>query len=1018
MKKIIRNRVIALIAAFLMLFSSCSMVFNVRTVYAETNASIAQEIGKEYSGFRLDSVKNVPEIDSDVMIFKHIKTGARLMYVKNDDTQRVFSISFRTPASDDTGTNHIIEHSVLDGSKNYPVKSPFKEMLKGSLGSFINAFTTTDYTLFPVASTNEQDLKNLMGIYLDSVFYPNVTQDPDIFKQEGWRYELPSKDSELKINGVVYNEMKGNYSNPAYILQKAANQSLFPDTSRKWDAGGDPNVIPTLTRGKLISTYKKNYTPSNSYMFLYGKLDISKYLDFIDKNYLSKMDNKASDTSVKVQKNLSNIPVKTAYYSVDQNGETKKKSYLSLNFVTGNIGDKEANIGLSFLSYLLCGTENAPLKKALKDAKIAEDVNCSFSMQSNQPVFTINAVNADESSKEVFKKTIYDTLEKISKDGFDEDYLKSALSAYDISDRISKLTGSTLKGILLSVTALSTWIYDEDPTMYFETDSVMKKIKNSDENKYFKDLIGKYLLSNKFNSLVVLNPKAGLESKNVQDAAKKLSDYKNKIGANGVLKLVKETQEFNAWQKSGDSKEALAAIPKLSLKDIKPELPDLRYSVEDKYGMKILTHKADLKGLSSINLYFDTSKVPQDKLHYLALLSSVLGNTATNKYSSLELSNEMQKYTGGQISFSASEVANIKNADIYSPKMTVSFLTPDDNISKCFDLIKEIIKSSKLDNKDEIKQIIEQDKSTIGMLLSSGSGSLALMRMNSYMSESGKYNEELSGITYYEFLKDLDDNFDAKWNDIAKNLKDTCALAFNGNGLVASQSGNENGAGIFKSELGRMSTEITRQNLPSEKYVFTQPDKNTAFSSSAKVQTIIQGGNMNKAGYKYSGKMMVLQNILDTGYLWNKVRTAGGAYGVQSSISPNGEVFLISMRDPNLSETLESFNGAVNYLKNFKATDDEMENYIIGAIKSFVNMKNGGAVMEGSICDSMYLKGLSYDDLIKYENEALSTSEEDIRSYGDMLDKIIKQNTYFVEGSKEKIEQNKKTFNNIVDTQK
>lgn len=1015
------KRITTVILTFFMLFSLSNGAFFGQTIYAaDTETVVGNEVGKTYYGFELASVKDEPKINSKIMMFTHVKTGAKLMYIKNEDTQRVFDITFRTPVVDSTGVNHIIEHSVLDGSKNYLVKSPFKEMLKGSLGSFINAMTSTDYTTFPVASTNEQDLENLMGVYLDAVFYPNLTTDPNIFKQEGWRYELPSKDSPLTINGVVYNEMKGNYSNPQSLLDRTINQSLFPDSSNKWDSGGNPDDIPNLTREQLISTYKKNYTPSNSYIYLYGKLDLEKYLKFIDENYLSKFDKATIDTSIKAQQALSNLPEKVTYYPISQESDSKNKTYLSLSYVTSNIEDKEANVALGMLSNLLMGNDNAPLKKALKDKGIAEDFNASFNMSGMQPTFTINAVNSEESSKDTFKETILNTLDNVSKNGFDKSYLESTLASYDINNRSEKLITPMLggNGLILSQTALSTWIYDKDPTMYFDTESVMNKIKQSDVNKYFQDLINKYLISNSHHSLVVLKPDAGLESRNVQNTAAKLVNYKNQIGESGTTELLQGTEDFNKWQTSADSKEALDTLPKLSIKDIKPELPDLTYKLEDLSGVKVLTHKSDLNGLSSINFYFNTSKVPQDKLHYLSLLSAVLGNVATEKHNNDELSNEIAQCLGTPVVFSASATADGKNPDIYTPRISTSLLLPEENISKGLDIVKEIINSSKFDDKQKIKQIIEQNKSALQEQLTSGAGSAAVMAMKSYMSESGRYDAELSGLSYYKFLQDIDNNFDSEWDNISKNLKDTCTLAFNKNDLVVSCSGSETGADTFKKEFNRISPEISSQELQAQKYTFSKPDNNVAYSSSAKVQTIIQAGNLSKTGYSYSGKMMVLQNVLNMGYLWNKVRTTGGAYGVQSAFSSDGKVLLISMRDPNLKETLEAFKGTVDYLKNFSATDEEMSDYIIGAVKSYVNLKTTGPFMEGLICDSMYLTNSSVDDVLQFEKDALSTTPEDIRNYGDMLNKILQQNTYFVEGSKDKIEENKQIFNKVIDVEK
>lgn len=1015
------KKITAAILISFMLFSSSNIIFDSKTVYsANTDITRHGEVGKIYYGFKLNSVKNIPKINSSVMLFTHVKTGAKLMYIKNEDTQRVFDISFRTPTLDNTGVNHIIEHSVLDGSKNYPVKSPFTELLKSSLGSFINAMTNSDYTTYPVASTNEKDLKNLMSVYLDGVFYPNFTSNPNIFKQEGWRYELPSKDSKLSINGVVYNEMKGNYSNPDWLLRNAAVQSLFPDTSYKWDSGGNPEDIPRLTMEQLVSTYCKNYTPSNSYIYLYGKLNISDYLEFIDKNYLSKFNKSEVDTSIKAQKPLSNIPVKTVYYSIPENSNTKNKTYLSLNFVTGSIDNKKENIALGFLNHLLMGTDNAPLKRALTEKGIALSVTSSFNMEGIQPIFSINASNSNESSSEVFKQTIFNTLREISKNGFDENFLKSALASYNINANSEKLIIPILggTGLVLSQNALTTWVYDKDPTMYFDTDDIMKKIQKTDANDYFKNLINKYFLSNNHYSLVILKPEPGLQNKNSESLAENLTSYKHGLDEASVNSLVKSTEDFNTWQKTEDSKRTLDTLPKLSLKDIQLELPDLSYKVENQSGVKVLTHTANLNGLSTINLYFDTSKVPQDKLYYLSLLSSLLGNVDTQKYSYEELSNEMLQNIGSPVSFIPAAVADSKNFTKYSPKLITSMLVPKDNIGKSLDIIKEIINESKFDNKEKIRQIIQQNESTLQSIFTSGSGTAALMEMNSYISEGGKYNEELSGISYYRFLKDLDANFDSKWDDIYKNLNDTCKLAFNRNGLIASCSGDKTSTQIFKTELSRISSKINAHVLPKQKYNFIRTNKNTAFSSSAKVQTILQGGTLKGTGYTYSGKMMVLQNILNTEYLWNEIRTAGGAYGVQFSISSDGKVILASIRDPNLKETLDTFKGAVNYLKNFNATDTEMTKYIIGAVKDFVNLKTNGPLIESALCDAMYLTQFSPQDLLQYEKEALSTTAEDIRNYGNMLNKILNENIYFIEGSCDKIQENKKLFNEIIDVGK
>lgn len=997
-------------------FFTVALLFN---DYKPTNAAVTTKtyaisdykVSNVYSGFKLISIKDMAGINSKVMEFTHMLTGAKLVFVKNDDNERVFSISFRTPPSDDTGVNHIIEHSVLDGSKKYPEKSPFADMLKSSLGSFINAMTTSDYTIFPVSSTNEKDLQNLMSVYLDAVFYPNFNSQPNIFKQEGWRYELNSESSKLALNGVVYNEMSTYYSNPTWIMNSAINKSLFPDTSYKWNSGGNPASIPNLTREKFIATHNKNYTPSNSYVFLYGNLDISKYLEYINDNYFSKFSRINNNTNIKIQKPFSQMVEKTVDYSIAKNADTKGKAYISLNFVAGNIVDKELSVGMDYLNYLLMGQNSSPLKKALMESTIAQNVYSTYNQQGIQPVLTITAENTDEALKLKFQNIITEELTKISKNGFEKNYLNASFTQYDLTNRMSKLM--PMKGLSLAMNAMKTWIYGKDPTIYFDTRDTMEKIKKLASNGYFENLITKYLLDNKHKSLIVLNPVPGLENTIAEGKVQKLDRYKGSIDSKDILSLINDTVNFKAWQEAPDSKESLASVPRLAIKDIKPELPDVKMNVSDEMGIKVISHNVNLNGVSSINLYFNTSKVPQEKLHYLKLLSTLLGNVNTKKYNYQELLNETSLYTSG-IYFGAMPIQNSINPDIYYPKMSVSLNCVDNNISKALGIVEEIINNSTSDNKARVKQLVDQNFSMMKQMYTFGTGILAINRMGAYFSETGRYNEALGGIGYYRFLEDLSKNFDNRWSALSGNLKETSMLVFNKNGLIASQSGDINTTEVFKKELkSHLIDKLNNKVLAEQKYSFGIPEKNTAFKIPVKVQTIIKVGNFAKEGYVYSGKMLVLQRLLTMDYLWNKVRATGGAYSVNAAFGQDGTALFMSASDPNIVESLDAFNGVVEYLKNFNATKEEMDNYIIGTIGDFLKLKSMGPLYEGSIGESLYLSGSSPEDLLKMQNEALSTTAQDIRDYAVMIEKILKQDAYFVEGSDTKIDENKNIFNKI-----
>jgi Zn-dependent M16 (insulinase) family peptidase len=631
-----------------------------------------------------------------------------------------------------------------------------------------------------------------------------------------------------------------------------------------------------------------------------------------------------------------------------------------------------------------------------------------------QPTYSFVAANSNESSKDVFEKTIMDTLQNIANNGFDKDFLKATIASYNMSRRSESLFTPALggKGLNLADLALTAWIYDKDPTLYFDSSDVEKKIMGSDSNSYFQNLIKECFLNNSQHSLVIVMPEKGLETQKTEDQKKALAEYKDKIGTEGCKALVETTQAYDKWENRTDSKEALATLPRLSLKDVTPELPDLTYNVSKENGVTVLTHNTDLNGFSSINLYFDTSGVPQKQLPYLTLLSSLLGNIGTSNHTSQELSNEMAQCMVSPVVFAASSVA--KSSYSYSPKITASMIVPDENISQASTIVKDIVTNTKFTDKKKIKEYIKQTESGLQMIYGSNSGYLAIMNLNAYMSEAGKYNNQLAGEAYYKFLKDLDKNFDSKWKEISKNLKSVYKLAFNKNGLIASHSGSESSIKEFKAGLGTIVKNLNSNKIMKQRYKFTKTSKNVAYSTSGKVQTVIQAGKLKDAKVPFSGKMLVLQNILNTGYLWDKIRTSGGAYTVGSSFSMDGSVIFYSQSDPNLKETLDVFAGTADYLRNFTTTDEEMSNYIIGAVKDFVNLKSSGAINEGALCDSMYLSGMTADDLLNVEKEALSTTAQDIRGYADLIDQIIKQNIFFVEGSKDKIDQDKNLFEKVV----
>lgn len=1000
-KKLFKPKgIIALLLCFVLLASYIP-------AYAADIAAVSLEKGQTYYGFKLLEVKDIAEIQSKAEVFEHVKTGAKLIYLNNDDENKVFSINFYTPPTDDTGVNHIIEHSVLDGSRKYPIKSPFQQMEKQSMSTYLNALTSSDKTCFPVSSKDDKDFRNLMDVYLDAVFYPNIVKTPEIFMQEGWRYELDAKDKDITYNGVVYNEMKGDYSSPDSLLYDNICKSLFPDTLYQWNSGGNPDTIPKLTRDKFLEVYNKNYTPSNSYIYLYGKLDIMDTLKYIDSEYLSNFNKVNVDNSIPTQKPFNERQTRVAEYPVANDSDTKDKTYLALNYVLDNISDKENYIGMSILGDLLMDSNASPLRKAIGNASICDMAYCNVD-NSFQPVFSIVLGNSNENVKDKFQTTVKDALTKISKEGFDAKAIDAAFSAYETSAK--KRLNATNKGLGLNDSIMMGWLYTGNPTTYLETDAIVNKIKNSSKDKYFEKLIEKNLLNNKHSSLVILKPKPGMEDENVSKTKKILSDYKSKLSDSGLDALVKQTKDFKDWENAKDADSAINSLPSLSAADIKTAAETIPLEEKSIGDIKILNHKMDTNKLDYITMYFDASTVPQDEISYLYLLSLLLGNVDTDKLLSRDIPNEIS-LNAGDLSFDVISPVKYGDNKIYYPKFVVSASSDTDKMAKTLNLVREITTKSKFNNKSKLKRLITNYKESMESAINANGLSVAGSRASSYYLPSAVYEEHAS-LSFYEFICDLDSNFNDKYDTIVDKLKDVSSKVMNKNNLIIGFTGDDDGYKAFTENANYFFDQLSTLKLEQNTYTFDCSSKNEGFISPSKVQYIFKGANLNDLGYKFNGNMYVLENILSNDYLYNTIRVNGGAYGTGFSISYDGNAAFYSYRDPNLKETLKLFDGAGDYLRNLKINDSQMANYIIGTLSSLDAPKTVRS--KGKTSDINYITGMTQEDIQRERDEVINAKWEDILKYADMLDAIAKQNSFCVFGSKDSIEKNKDIFKTII----
>ncbi|AKA71691.1 insulinase family protein [Clostridium scatologenes] len=968
------------------------------------------EIGKVYEGFKLVEKKDINEINSTGILFEHEKSGARLFYLKNEDDNKVFSISFRTPPKDSTGVPHILEHSVLCGSRKFPLKEPFVELIKGSMNTFLNAFTFPDKTMYPVASRNNKDFLNLMNVYLDAVFYPNIYKYKEIMMQEGWHYELENKDAEISYKGVVYNEMKGAFSSPESILFRKISEYLFPDTQYGVESGGDPDFIPNLTQEQFLAFHKKYYHPSNSYIYLYGDMDIIEKLKFLNEEYLKDFTKENVDSELLFQKPFEKIHENTIKYPISSTEKEEDKTFLSMNFSVGNATNTEIYLAFDILEHLLLETPSAPLKKALIDAKIGKDVFGSFEGGILQPMFSIIVKNSNEDQKENFVNIVRDTLSKLVRDGIDKKLIEASINIKEFQLREADYQGYP-KGLIYSMKAMDSWLYDEKPWIHLAYEDTLNKIKTSLQTRYFEDIIEKYILKNNHGSILIVKPAKGLEEEKEAAIKKRLKEYKESLSDKEIEELINNTNALKERQVAQDSPENLKKIPLLSIEDIDLKAKKISLIEKEESGVKVLYHPEFTNGIIYMNMYFDTEGVKEEMLPYISILSTVIGKLSTEKYQYEDLVKEINIYTGG-IRYAAETYAEKGDCDKFYPKFVVKSKVLTGNISKLVTLLGEIIGYTKYDDYKRIKEIIQETKSRLEMIMFEKGHIVSASHLFSYFSPMGKYDDIISGLSFYKFIADLEKNFDEKAEEISNNLKEVAETIFNKNNLIVNVTADEKDYEIFAKELPLVCQEIGDSRITKVEYKFKFGPENEGLMTSGKVQYVAKAYNFIKLGYSYTGGLLVLKTIANYDYLWNRVRVQGGAYGSFASFQKNGNMFFTSYRDPNLKETVNAYDNAGEFFKNFNADDRQMTKYIIGTISDLDFPLTPS--MKGERAAEHYIKHIKYEDIQKEREEVINVKIDDIKGFGEMISSAMEKNYVCVIGNEEKIKQNKSLFNNLV----
>lgn len=952
----------------------------------------------------------VEDVQSDGFILRHKKSGARIAILSNNDDNKVFYIGFRTPPEDETGVPHIIEHTTLCGSKKFPVKDPFIELAKGSLNTFLNAMTYQDKTVYPIASCNDQDFKNLMDVYLDAVFNPNITKYEEIFKQEGWHYELTGKDDELKINGVVYNEMKGAYSSPDEVLSSQIYRSLFPDNTYSKDSGGNPEYIPKLTYEAYLDFYHKYYHPSNSYIYLYGDMDVVERLEWLDKEYLSLYDYKKVNSEINKQPAFDKIKNVEAQYSITMDDSQENKTYLSYNRVVGDTLDEMLYQAFDVLDYALVSSPGAPVKQALIDAGIGDDVYGSYDAGILQPVFSFVAKNANASQADEFESIIENTLKEVVKTGINKEALLAGINSSEFKFREADF-GQFPKGLLFGLNCLDSWLFDDmKPFIHLECLGTFAKLRKAVDTDYFEKLIQEYLLDNTHGSSVTVKPKRGLGNEREEVLAKELSDYKASLSDEEIKKLIEDTEHLKKYQEEPSSDEDLRKLPMLTRADMKKNAMPFSNIEDELLDVKVVRHDIESNGIDYISFLFDAGDFAQSELGYLGFFTNALGLVSTEKYSYTDLANATNIYTGG-ISTGTASHPDIKDRNNFVFKFEVKLKVLEKNLDKALELMEQMLLSSDFTDTKRLGELVAQIKARLQANLSSSGHLVAAMRSMSSFSRYALYQDELKGVAFYRSICRIEKELSESPKNVSDKLAAIAKKLFARNRMLISFTGNNEAYGNAKPSLEKVIAGFDKMSAIGNQAEVHFNTAKEAFIDASQIQYVAKTGDFICEGYEYTGALRLLRIILSYDYLWINVRVKGGAYGCMNTFLRSGESYFVSYRDPNLSDTLDVYDRIPEYIKSFSPDERDMTKYIIGTFSALDTPMNPEA--KGSRSLSAYLEGITYEQIQKERNEILNAQPEDIRRLADLVEAVLKKDSICVIGNENMIKESARLFENV-----
>lgn len=968
------------------------------------------KIGQIVHGFTVTQLSPIPEVNADAYLLHHKGSGARLLYLDAPDDNNVFYIAFRTTPDNSKGTPHIMEHSTLCGSRKFPLKEPFVELAKGSLNTFLNAITWPDKTMYPVASRNKKDFRNLMDVYLDAVFYPECLKNPQILAQEGWHYELETREGELTYNGVVYNEMQGALSEPEAVMEDCAMAALFPDTTYSVESGGDPEVIPALTFREFTEFHRRFYHPSNSYIYLYGDMDIEETLRFLHEEYLSAFKAHAVDTEVATQSAFFERKIAEGSYGVAEGDDTEHKTIHALYTAMNDRMTALDSLGLKILNYTLIEMDGAPLKKAILDAGIGNDVSGSYNDCFKQPVWCIEVTGSDPEKQQEFADLLDSFFRTTVLNGADREMLSAALNRIEFTLRESDYQGRP-KGLFYGIRAMDMWLYDRDPMEALKYNGIIRKLREGLETGFFEDLLHRFVVRNPHQVLLSMKPEPGLNEKKAKQTADKLAVYKSCLTDAQLDDIIKETKILKERQSSDESEEALATIPLLTRADLEKNLKDEVLEESTLAGIPRFHYRVHTGGITYVNLYFKLNNLSVEELPYAAILVELMGSVNTTTRDYREITKLANAYTGG-IGFTMSAFGDKDDDGKYLPVIVARGKALNTRVNKLAEILKDILDNTTFEDAARLKEIVTEGKVNWDMTAFARGHLIVMNRLTSYFSESAKYGE-VQNLEIYEFLTDILKNYEEKAPEFIRRLTEIAAKIFTRQNAFLLSVGEDEEEKLTEKYMPAVFADLPEgEPAGPVSYQFPDAPKNEGILSSGKVQYVCCGGNFRRAGFTYTAALKVMETVLRYEYLWKKIRVLGGAYGAFTQFGTNGNALLCSYRDPNLSETVKAYRELPEYLRNFSVSEREMTKYVIGTMAACETQLTPYMLAERAVL--LKLSGTTLEDRLRMRREIIDCTVEDIRGIADLVESVVTAPYICVMGSEGKIRENSDLFDVVM----